>query len=278
MLTVRAETTETPEISPEISSFEFALSRTEQDLAKTMEASKKFSNALARLHKSVSTGNLHDLEKQFETAQKLFEPLKQQLQSSRKAWQFDAETYLESGQYEKDLMEAAHESGLNMIQKDSHVLNCYPSVLKLSPKEQILKIGKKRSKHLRPKVVAQIMKEAQKKPPKLNDNAFLEQLFKAYQRIVKSRGKSIDETNPVVSLKEIYKYMNPLPWQAKEYSEDEFARDLYLLEKSGITATEENYAVDFHASTMAKNLSSTLITASEDGSERIYAGIRFRKK
>ena len=67
------------------------------------------------------------------------------------------------------------------------------------------------------------------------------------------------------------------PGSAKEYTRDDFARDLYLLDKSGVTRMDNGIAFRFSASTGTRNLGSTFVCIAEDGSEKRYYGIDFSK-
>src|SRR6266849_3743123 len=69
----------------------------------------------------------------------------------------------------------------------------------------------------------------------------------AYSTAVKTRGKERRETSAIVPLVEIYNLLTLLPGQAKEYARQEFARDLYLLDQSDVTAVRNGAVVSFHA-------------------------------
>jgi hypothetical protein len=66
-----------------------------------------------------------------------------------------------------------------------------------------------------------------------------------------------------------------MPGQAREYSKQEFARDIYLLDRSGVTRTRRGYVVSFPASTGARSATSTLRIVTEGGQEKVYYGIAF---
>src|SRR5437879_1747459 len=50
-------------------------------------------------------------------------------------------------------------------------------------------------------------------------------------------------------LVDIYGLLTLLPGQTREYSRQEFARDIYLLDRSGLTVTRDEQVVSFPAST-----------------------------
>ncbi len=66
--------------------------------------------------------------------------------------------------------------------------------------------------------------------------------------------------------------------QSGEYSRHEFARDLYLLDRSGITSTRDAFVVSFPASTGTKSARGVITAITETGRERRYWGIAFARE
>ena len=85
------------------------------------------------------------------------------------------------------------------------------------------------------------------------------------------------ETGPVERLARVYELLTLLPGQSREYSSHEFARDIYLLDRSGITQTRDGYVVTFPASTATKSASGVITAITESGQERRYWGIAFTR-
>jgi hypothetical protein len=92
---------------------------------------------------------------------------------------------------------------------------------------------------------------------------------------VKTRGKARRDTAAIVPLVEIYNLLTLLPGQAKEYARQEFARDLYLLDQSGVTAVRNGAAVSFHAARGNEAASKVIPIVTKDGQAKIYYGISF---
>lgn len=91
---------------------------------------------------------------------------------------------------------------------------------------------------------------------------------------VKSRAKGLfPDSGTVIPLLEIYELFTLLPGQAKEYSRHEFARDIYLLDRTGVVATKKGARVSLPAST--RLVSRTLSVINEHGEEKRYYGIAF---
>jgi hypothetical protein len=75
----------------------------------------------------------------------------------------------------------------------------------------------------------------------------------------------------------VYELLTLLPGQAREYSGHEFARDIYLLDRSGLTETRDGFVVSFPASTGTKSAGGRITAITENGQERRYWGIAFTR-
>ena len=69
--------------------------------------------------------------------------------------------------------------------------------------------------------------------------------------------------------------MTILPGQSAVYSQQEFVRDVYLLDESGVDCTRDGLQMTLPASSGART-TSTLVTVMRDGDVKIYYGIEFR--
>lgn len=65
-----------------------------------------------------------------------------------------------------------------------------------------------------------------------------------------------------------------LPGQGREYTRQEFARDLYLLDQSGVTEVKGR-TMRLPASTLTKKTTKVLSTVTKDGRQKLYSGISF---
>lgn len=80
-----------------------------------------------------------------------------------------------------------------------------------------------------------------------------------------------------VPLVDVYELLTLLPGQAREYSKQEFTRDIYLLEKVGRLETRDGMRANLSGDTGTKIRSATLTVVREDGSTRTYFGLGFTK-
>jgi hypothetical protein len=166
--------------------------------------------------------------------------------------------------------------GVNLYEHDGYLFS-YPVLLKILHKERAVSIDRIRESRLRPSVLVRRLKEVQNKPLRFKPQTFLEMLFTAYSLVVAGRGKHLIGKGTVIPLLELYQLLTLLPWQASEYTRQEFGRDVYLLDKSGTIATKNCHRANFHASTGVRDVSRTLTVIAQGGREKTYYGISFVK-
>jgi len=149
--------------------------------------------------------------------------------------------------------------------------------VRVLPAEWSVQIDKAKEKKIRPGVLVNKLKELQKKPPRFRPEAFLEALFSAYQKAILVKNKGLSLTGTAIALLEIYDLFTLMPGQSREYSRQEFARDIYLLDRSGVTVAR-GYRVSFPASTGTKIPGRTLNIINELGEEKRYYAIVFTRE
>ncbi|MBF8264415.1 MAG: hypothetical protein HW384_279 [Dehalococcoidia bacterium] len=254
---------------------EKALAKTEEDANASLKAAQAVVTVLRRFHKAATLGNLRDLHNAIEAAEKAELGLRQQIATSKAGWDFNEEAYLGDGSFTREILDIARQKGVGIFERDDR-LYCYPVLIRVSASERAVLIDKVREKRLRPAVLVDHLKELQKRPPRFSPGVFLEALYEAYGMAVKSRAKDlVSVSGTVIPLLEIYDLFTLLPGQSREYQRQEFARDVYLLDRSGVAATKNGANVSFPASTGTKALSRTLSVINEHGEEKRYYGIAF---
>lgn len=179
--------------------------------------------------------------------------------------------YLASGGYVKELLAAAEARGVKIFEEEDRLL-CYPSVVRVLPGEAAVEIDRARERRIRPSVLVEMLARTQERAPRFKAEAFLDSLRAGYELVVASERKKPDG---VVRLVDIWSVLTMLPGQRGQYSKQEFARDLYLLDQSGVTRTVRNSrTLRWSASTGTKG-SGVLITVARDGQRQQYWGISF---
>ncbi len=255
-------------------SLEKTLARTEADADAALKAATAAVSSLKKFRAAAQTGNLRELRKTIDVAEQAITALRQQFTNAEDGWTFDEEAYLSDKAFILEILGAAGQIGLKIFEQDDR-LYCYPFLIRILPGERSILIDKVREKRVRPSVIVKHLKELQNKPPRFKPEAFLESLFSSYETIVATRRSELITTGVVVKLKDIYGLLTLLPGQSKEYSQQEFARDIYLLDQSRVTRTRKGLMVTFPASTGTKSNTGAITVITQDGQEKKYYGIAF---
>lgn len=255
---------------------EEALQQTEADADASLKTAAAVSRSLKRLRTVVHEGNLREVHTALSAAEQSVEALHQQVTRTVQGWDFDEASYFSSGAYIDELLTTAARMQVAIFEQDDR-LYCYPSLLRVLPSEPALLIDRTRERRLRPSAVVAHLRTLRDRPARFRPDAFLEALFKAYRTLVQRHGSGKLESAPVERLARVYELLTLLPGQSREYSSHEFARDIYLLDRSGITETRDGFVVSFPASTGTKSASGTITAITENGQERRYWGIAFTR-
>lgn len=264
---------ERPELSTQSHGhLEAALGATESDAESASRAAAAVAREIKRARAAAAHGSIRDLEKALLAAGQLAEALRDSVRALREGWSFDERAYLESGAYTAELVELAGERGVRLFEQDERLLT-YPSVVRVLPGEAALEIDRKRERRIRPSVVAEHLKARQQSQPRFKAEAFLESLARGYRLALAEQGRPAGAT---VRLLDVYQILTVLPGQRQEYSKQEFARDVYLLDQSEAKATKDGLRVSFPAATGTK-AAGTLSTVTRAGELKVYYGIAFRE-
>ena len=94
------------------------------------------------------------------------------------------------------------------------------------------------------------------------------ELLRHLTPLVEWRGRE----ESVVKLVDVYGVLTVLPGLARDYTKQEFARDLYLLDQSGVVTTKNGRTLSLPASALTRG-SGVLTTVSRSGQAKVYAGI-----
>lgn len=255
---------------------ERAVQHTEADADASLKSLQAASRALKRLRSVVNEGNLREVRSALAAAEQTVDVLQRQVARTVNGWTFDEAGYLSTGGYVDELLATAARMQVAIFEQDDR-LYCYPSLLRVLPAERTLQIDRTRERRLRPSTVVAHLRTLQEQPPRFKPDAFLEALLKAYRAVAPRQGSGKLDSGVVERLSRVYELLTLLPGQSREYSSHEFARDIYLLDRSGITETRDGFLVSFPASTGTKSASGTLTAITENGQERRYWGIAFTR-
>ncbi|MBI2486517.1 MAG: hypothetical protein HYW01_06095 [Deltaproteobacteria bacterium] len=260
-----------------LTSLEKSLAKTESDADAALRAATAVVSSLKKFRVAAKTGNLRELRRAIEVAEEAISALRQQFSNAKEGWDFNEETYLSGRAFSLEILEAAEQMGVKIFEQDDR-LYCYPFLIRILPNERAILIDKKRDRGLRPSIFVNHLRELQNKPVRFRSEAFLESLCSVYATAVKTRGKDRQGEAAVIPLVEIYGMLTPLPGHSKEYSRQEFGRDLYLLDQSGVTTTREGKRVSLHTARGNEPDSKVIPIVTRDGQMKRYYGISFTQE
>lgn len=255
---------------------EKALAKTETDVDATLKTANSVVSSLKRFRGVIKTGSLRELRKTIDSAEQAIAALKQQFVNTRDGWNFDTESYVASKEFPAEILEMSKTLGVKIFEQDER-LYCYPFLIRILPNELAVQIDKTKEKRLRPSTLVNHLKALQNKPVRFRPEMFLESLFSAYETLIRSRGKDQAGKGIVIPLLEIYRLLTLLPGQRKEYSRQEFARDVYLLDQSGVNKTRNDFVIRLPASTGTRSTTGTIRVITREGQDKPYYGISFTK-
>jgi len=236
-----------------------------------VEASLDRVNTLAKrlkkLKSAAQSGDLREIGKSVTDIRELVAAANEQ--SGALSFEFDDTNYFPEA-FLQEVVTAAEARGLKVFAQDGK-LYCYPLLVRVKGAERAVQIGKKSERGIRPSALAAKLFQLHSKPARFKPADFLGLIHRAYKHCA---GKN---ESPVLTLVEIYDVLTLMPGTAKEYTRDDFARDLYLVDRSGVTTLNDGTECRFSASTGTRNTASTLVCIAEDGSEKRYYGISFHR-
>jgi len=123
-------------------------------------------------------------------------------------------------------------------------------------------------------VLTALLQELRTRPAKFKSGPFLESVYRAWDY---ARHLNAGPKGPPLNVRvdQIYSVLTVAPGSAKEYSKQEFGRDLYSLEKSGDRLTKRGARIHFSRSTGTKAGRGVITVVGEDGRRIQYSSISF---
>jgi hypothetical protein len=263
-------------MSSQAGSLEQALAEIEAEAADLAKSTKQVMALIKKIKDAAKVGDLVKLRKLLDEGKSATLELGCDFLKTQERLNFDEASYLAGKDFRQELLTTAQHMGVNLYEHDGYLFS-YPVLLKILHKERAVSIDRMRESRLRPSVLVKRLKEVQNKPLRFKPQTFLEMLYTAYSLVVAGRGKHLIGKGTVIPLLELYQLLTLLPWQASEYTRQEFGRDVYLLDKSGTITTKNSHRANFHASTGVRDVSKTLTVIAQGGREKTYYGISFVK-
>lgn len=249
---------------------EAELAATEERVDAALKASAALVRELKKAKTGAARGQVRDMRRALSAAANLGSDAAKAAQTAAESFNLDEQSYLASGDYARELLAAAAARDLAMFEADERLL-CYPSLIKVLPGDAAVEIDRRRERRLRPSVLVDLLASAQARPPRFRPAPFLESLEAAYDLVLAREGRP---EGAVLRLVEAWGVLTLLPGQQRDYTKPEFARDLYLLDSSGVTTTKSSRTLRWQASSGTRG-SGTLTTVAQTGQQQRYWGISF---
>ncbi|MBI2689784.1 MAG: hypothetical protein HYX27_26035 [Acidobacteria bacterium] len=226
--------------------------------------------AVKQLSKAASEGDLLKMRKASERLATIVESARQEVLNARSAWPFspeEEEVYLRDS-FADEVIRAANADNLP-IQRQDEGLIVFPSILRVAPAERAVKINRRKVQAIRPSRVVKTLRDIQARKQKGTPEQLLETLYRAYRLVTGS------EYGKTVTLSSIYDALTILPGSTASYDHTDFVRDLFLLDRSGVTRTKSGATYSLPASTGTKGKKASYTFVAPDGETISYYGIRF---
>lgn len=251
-------------------SLEAALEAIERDADAGLRTLSAAAREAKKVKGAAASGQLRDLRQALEASVRLAEEAADVMRRVDDRWNFDEQAYFASGAYAKEVLAVAAEEGLQAFEADDRI-HSYPAIVAVSASDTSVVIDRKKERRTRPSVLVGILKALQARPPKFKAEAFLESLAVSYDLALAGKGGRPGST---AKLSDVYRILTVLPGSNREYTKQEFARDLYLLDQSGKVHTKDGRTLQLPASALTRG-SGNFTTVAKSGQEKVYAGITF---
>ncbi len=250
--------------------FEQGFAEAERAASAAAKVVGALAGAVKQLEKAAAEGDLFNMQKAGERLAAIIESTRQEVVNARAAWPFSPEeeaAYLRES-YAEEVIETARAENLRIQRRDEGLI-LFPSILRILAAERAVKINRKKVTGIRPSRVVKTLRNIQARKQKGTPENLLEVLHRAYRLVV---GNEYGKTAALVS---IYDALTLLPGSTVNYDQTDFVRDLFLLDRSGVTRTKSGAAYSLPASTGTKSTKGTYSFVAPDGETVSYYGIRF---
>jgi len=265
-----------------VNSLERAFGDTERAAEAAFRAARGLSSQVKALERAAKTGNIAAIKREQSRLGEALAELEQEVQNAASAWPFsdeEVEQYLKEG-YADELQAAAADAGLKIYEREGNLFS-YPSVLRVLPRENAVRVDRKKSSTIRPSHLAEQLLKSQTKTSGFSPAQFLESLYAVYTNVLsrEDSGRLVKSNGIVVPLIKVYTIVTALPGARREYDRSDFARDIYMLDAEGPRQTRRGATVSFPSSTGTRRRSGDLFTfVGPEGESVEYYGLRFSEE
>jgi hypothetical protein len=261
--------------------FEEGFSEAENAAESVLKSLANVSTLARQLRKAAQDGNIAAVRRTNERLQDGINLIRQEVANAADAWPFTPEEeqgYLQE-KYGEELKEEARKKNLRIFDRDGRLI-AHPSVIRVMPGERAVEINRRRMSTIRPTKIVGELEKFQKRTPRAPQTV-LESLYQAYINLTgvrQSDTMKFGEVGQVVQLRGIYdniRLYTRLSGARLEYTQLDFAQDLYNLESSGVREAQSGARVSFPSATATRSSRGTIPFVGPDGESIIYYGIQF---
>lgn len=249
---------------------EDALQALERDADAALKSLGAALRETKRVKAAAAAGQVRDLGAALDNARRLADQAAGVVADVRAGWTFDVGAWFASGEYAKELLASAAEAGVQAFESDERIL-CYPAIVKVSESDTTVAVDKKKERRVRPSVLVRHLAALQQRPPNFKPEPFIASLAAAYDLVVGAKGL---RSGTAALLVDVHGVLTLLPGAGRDYTRQEFARDLYLLDQTGVVDTKDGRRMTLPASAMTRG-TGRLTTVTRAGQTKMYAGIAF---
>jgi hypothetical protein len=183
-----------------------------------------------------------------------------------------AQTF-ENGAYLDELADQARAADVTLVHRDGRI-TAYPLILRLEPRSQAVRIGRRLERRIRPSFLIAQLKTLQARQSRFNARSFLDRVLRAYAILAPQWNSRGGGEGPLVALADLHEALTLWPTAAADYPIEEFLLDLVRLDRQPDARTGRGHRFEFGGSTGTKG-AKRLSAFDESGAQHDYFAIRF---
>lgn len=250
--------------------FEEVCAEAERAATAAAQASGALLRAAKAMTRAAQEGDIGKLRRAAEKVRTAAAAASEEARAAAASWPLSPtqEEQLLANGYEAELIAAGRARGLEIRRQDERLVSS-PSLLRLLPAQRALQVDRRRTTALRPGRVVDLLKANQLRKPRFTPERFIETLHAAYALVAGRDGGS------GVPLMSVYEALTVMPDVRRDYDRAAFSRDIFFLDRSGVTQTRQGERLSFPTATGTRSSSRLLSFVSPEGEYVTYYGIRF---
>jgi hypothetical protein len=262
--------TDSPDTAP---SLEATLAAWEEQLAGLERRATAALRSARRLRKAAQEGTIAGLPAAVATMRQDADELAVSVGAVAEPPALNVAEAFANGAYVEELAAAAKAADVRLIQRDGRI-TAFPVVVRLEPRSQGVRLGRKLEKRLRPSVLIGELKKLQSRPNRFNARSFLDRLLRAYAILAPQWQPNKAGEGPLIALADLHEVLTLWPQAAADYPVEEFLCDMLRLNRLPDSRTGRGHLFELGGSTGTKG-AKRLSAFDETGTQHDFYAIRF---